>query len=123
MFGNERNVKDRKREKEYKKRGTRKYGQAKLKHSRMGRHSCVYGLLGILVLAVCIFTAFWMHGKAVGFIGGFGLLSIVLGILGVRAGIKGLREREKNYSTCKIGIVGNTVLLIFLLAIFIGGLK
>ena len=123
MFGNEKSTKDRQKERERKKRGTRKYGQAKLKHSRMGVYSCFYVLAAVLIVAACILISFLMSGKTAGFIGGLGILSIVLGILGVRAGMKGLREREKNYITCKIGIVGNMLFLVFLLMIFIGGLR
>ena len=40
MFGKRKNVEEKQREKERKKRGTRKYGQAKYRHSRMGIASC-----------------------------------------------------------------------------------
>ena len=42
MFGNEKSTKDRQKERERKKRGTRKYGQAKLKHTRMGVKNSFY---------------------------------------------------------------------------------
>ncbi len=42
------------KEKDRKKRGSRKYGQAKLKHSRMGIYSCVYAGCALAILLICI---------------------------------------------------------------------
>lgn len=121
MFGNGKSAEERMREKERKKRGTRKYGQANLKHSRMGIYACCYAGMSFVLLLGSISFAFFMHGETGGWIGGIGIISIVLTILGIRASVKGLREREKKYITCKIGIALNLVILIGLVAIFIGG--
>lgn len=112
-----------KKEKDRKKRGTRKYGQAKMKHSRMGIYSCVYAGLSFALILSCILIAFVMRGDTWGFVGGMGILSIVLAVLGVRSSIKGMREREKNYITCKAGLAGNIMILLGLITIFIGGLR
>ena len=63
MFGNEKSTKDRQKERERKKRGTRKYGQAKLKHSRMGVYSCFYVLAAVLIVAACILISFLINDK------------------------------------------------------------
>lgn len=123
MAGNERNARERQRERDRKKRGTRKYGQAKLKHSRMGVYSCFYAGITICILAAGILTAYMTAGSAAGIVGGMGILSVFLGILGLRAGIKGLREREKNYITCRVGIILNVLVLLLLILIFTGGLR
>lgn len=122
MFGKGKSAEERMREKERKKRGTRKYGQANLKHSHMGIYSCWFAVGSFSLLLVSILIAFFMQGETGGFIGGFGILSIVLAILGIRAAVKGLRERERNYITCKIGMTVSIIVLIGLLVIFIGGL-
>lgn len=121
MFGNGKSAEERMREKERKKRGTRKYGQVSLKHSHMGIHSCGYAGASLALLLFSISLAFFMHGETGGYIGGLGIVSIALTILGIRAGIKGLRERERNYITCKIGIAVNIVILLGLAVIFVGG--
>ncbi|MBU3874602.1 hypothetical protein HGO97_002095 [Faecalicatena sp. AGMB00832] len=110
-------------EKERKKRGSRKYGQAKMKHSRMGIYSCVYAGCAFAMILTCILIAFVLRGNTWGFVGGMGILSVVLAVLGIRASVKGMRERDKNYITCKAGLAGNIILLLGLLTIFIGGLK
>ena len=121
MFGKGKTTEERMREKERKKRGTRRYGQANLRHSHMGIYSCWFAVGSFSLLLVSILIAFFMHGETGGFIGGFGILSIVFAILGIRAAVKGLRERERNYITCKIGMTVSIIVLIGLLVIFIGG--
>ncbi len=109
------------REKTQKKRGSRKYGQSQLKHSRMGIYSCVYAGISFALILACILVAFVMRGSTIGIIGGIGILTVILSILGIQASIKGMREREKKYVTCKAGLAGNIVILLGLIWIFIGG--
>lgn len=117
----ERKKREKEREKERKKRGAGKYGQVKLKNARMGIYSCVYAGGTFVLIGLCIAVAFVMREKTWGIVGGIGILSIVLSILGIRAAVKGMREREKNYITCKIGLACNILILLCLLVIFLGG--
>ena len=121
MFGSKKSAQEKALEKERKKYGTRKYGQAVLKHSHMGIRSCWYAAGAFLLLAAAILTAFILRGQNVGFVGGMGVLSVVLAGLGIQASVKGRREREKNYLTCKVGVVLNVLILICLLMIFVMG--
>ncbi|HJC43910.1 MAG TPA: hypothetical protein H9756_09595 [Candidatus Mediterraneibacter gallistercoris] len=123
MFGIGKSAEERQREKERKKRGARKYGQANYKHSRKGVVSCISSIGGLVILAGCIFYAFLARGNANGIIGGLAVLSLVLSINGIRLAIGGFHERERNYLTCKIGLPAGFVSVIFFLAIFIGGLS
>jgi hypothetical protein len=110
------------RDKTQKKRGSRKYGQSQLKHSRMGIYSCVYAGIAFALILACILVAFVLRGSTFGFIGGIGILAVLLTVLGIQASIKGMREREKRYVTCKAGLAGNIIILLGLIWIFIGGL-
>jgi hypothetical protein len=123
MFGKGKNAEERQKEKERKKRGTRKYGQAKYKHSHMGVVSCGCAAAALLLLAGCILYAYLARGAAAGIVSGIAVVSLVLSIMGIRAAVKGFRERERNYLTCKIGLPGSTLVLILFLAIYIGGLS
>ena len=124
MFGKkEKNKKEKnKKEKKSNKRVTREFGQARLKHSTMGKRSCRLAVLSLGLLLISVGIAFWMRGKTVELVGGMGILAIVLAAMGIRAAIKGFRERERNYITCRIGVIGNGLLLVGLLIIFFGGL-
>lgn len=104
-------------------RSSRKYGASvRSKHSTMGKNSCWLAAVAMVLLLVSIGIAFWMRGKTVGFVGGLGILSIVFTGLGIRAAIKGFRERERNYMTCRIGLIMNILILLGLIIIFFGGL-
>ena len=122
MGTQKKDAKAKQKEKTQKKGRFRKYGQTKLKHSRMGIYSCVYAAISFVLLLICILIAFVMRGNTFGIIGGIGILSIVLAVFGIRASIKGMREREKRYITCKAGMAGNIVILLGLILIFLGGL-
>ena len=81
------------------------------------------GRAAALLLAGCILYAYLARGAAAGVVGGIAVVSMVLSIMGIRAAVKGFRERERNYLTCKIGLPGSTLVLLLFLAIFIGGLS
>lgn len=123
MFGNGKDAEKKRRDKERKKRGTRKYGQGHYKHSRMGITSCCCAGAGFVILAGCIGYAYLTRGMAAGIVGGAAVTAILLLICGIRSAVKGFKEREKNHLTCKIGLPVNAVVLIVFLAVFIGGLN
>lgn len=91
------------REKERRDRRKRKYGQAKLKHSKRGITSCILAALVLVILVSLIATAYVTEGKAAPVAGSLGLTAMVLAAYGLYLGIKGFKEREKDYLTCKIG--------------------
>lgn len=110
---------DRKRDK--KKRGNRKYGQAKLKHSKKGIISCVIaGAVAVVILSSVVITYLY-KGKAAGYIGGLGVSALFFAGAGIMQGIRGLKERDKDYLTCKVGIGLNIFFLVSLLIFFLGG--
>lgn len=113
---------DRNRERERKNRKKRKYGQAKLKHAKRGVLSCMLaGVVGVMMLAI-IARAYFSAGNASPFIGAVGLISVVVSGSGLYLGIRGFKEREKNYLTCKIGIVCCSVFILGFILIFCRGL-
>ncbi|HIY63685.1 MAG TPA: hypothetical protein H9730_09535 [Candidatus Mediterraneibacter stercoripullorum] len=122
MFGNGKNAEDRRKEKDRKKRGARKYGQARYKHSHGGVVSCWCGGAALVILAGCILYAYLMRGNTLGIVGGIMVLPCILSLAGVVASVKGLRERERNYLTCRIGLPVCAVVLLLFCAIFIGGI-
>ena len=109
------------RDKERKKRGNRRYGQAKFKHSRKGILSCVIAAIAALILIILIVISYMYRGSLDPMAGSFGLYAALLSWIGIGAGGKGFRERDKNYLTCKIGIVINVLIFLCLTTIFIRG--
>lgn len=123
MAGKGKSTKQKKSKKKHGRQETRKYGQAVLRHSHMGVRSCCLWAGAWLLFLIALLFAFLRQGEAAGFIGGFGILAVVFSVWGVWAGVKGLREREKKYITCKFGIAMNVLSLLGLLIIFVGGIS
>lgn len=109
-------------EKERKRRGNRKYGQAKLRHAKKGIYSLGMAVSVIVIFMLLVLTAFLHRGRSAPIIGSFGLFTILLSVIGIRFGIRGLRERDKNYVTCRWGIVLNGLILLSLLGMFVKGI-
>lgn len=111
----------RERDRNKRNRKNRKYGQVRRKHSRKGIWSCVMAVLVTAVLAGLIVMAFMNKGKSAAMIGSFGLFDMILACIGIVTGVKGFKERDKNYVTCKVGIVMNGLILLALILVFIRG--
>ena len=48
-------------------------------------------------------------------VGSFWVFDMILACIGIVTGVKGFKERDKNYLTCKIGIVVNGFILLALI--------
>ena len=103
---------EKERERERKRRKKRRYGQAKLKHAKRGIISCALSGAVFISLVSMLAKAYFSKGSAAPFIGALGLVSAIFSGVALYMGIRGFREREKNYLTCKIG-VGCSVFFIF----------
>lgn len=110
------------RERRRKKMLRTKYGQKPLKHAKKGVHSCVFAVSSVLLLLLMILLSFVKKGEVGSFCGIAGFVILWTSFTGVRSGIKGLNERDKNYITCKAGIVINGLILLGIVSIFVRGL-
>lgn len=110
------------REKQRKRMIKTKYGQAMMKHSRKGIISCLYSGLVCIILCFMIIMSYITKGQ-IGILAGLvGLVIVVLAFKGFSSALKGFKERDKNYITCKVGVVCNGLLLLGLIIIFFRGL-
>ncbi len=110
------------RSRERRRRQRRKYGKAKLKHSKRGIISCGISV-GVIVLCVIAFiVAYKRAGQAAMYIGGMGTVALILTGIGLYMAIRGFRERNKNYKTCVVGTVINSVFLLVMFLTFCRGL-
>ena len=99
-----------------------RYGQKPLKHAKKGVQSCV--LAGVvLFLLLVMLSASWLAKGEVGVtIGAAGLLVLFLAIHGLRSGLKGFKERDKDYITCRAGTAINAAVLAGMVLLYIRGL-
>ncbi|MDY5987148.1 DUF6142 family protein [Sporofaciens sp. SGI.106] len=111
-----------KTEREKMKRRSRKFGQAELKHSRRGVMSCLLAGLTLFFMVLVFSVSYISRGDVSILIGTVGLGCLILAFSGLNQGIQGFKERDKNYLTCKIGVVSNGLFVLGLLIIFLRGL-
>ena len=110
------------KERERRKRGKRKYGQAKLKHSKKGIISCVLSAGVLLMLVLLIVIAYFTRGTVAPIFGAFGIMTLGASVASLYMGIRGFREREKDYLTCKIGIGCSVAFILSFIIIYCRGL-
>ena len=99
-----------------------KYGQKPLKHARKGIQSCVLAGLVVVLLIVMVGTSFAAKGEIAAYMGIVGIITVVLSGMGLNLGIRGFKERDKNYITCKVGTCLCGIVLAGMAAIFLRGL-
>lgn len=110
------------REKQRKRMIRTKFGQAPMRHSRNGMKSCILAVLSFVFLFFLFVISYAMKGN-VGILAGFaGIAVFIFAGYGVNYGIKGFKERDKNYITCKVGTVCNGLILAGMCGIFVRGL-
>ena len=95
-----------------------RFGQSPRRHSRKGMKSC----MSFLLLVFMIWISFCLKGNVNILVGFAGLFTMVMAGYGIYQGVTGLRERDKNYITCKVGIAVCSALFLGMCAIFIRGL-
>ena len=87
-----------------------------------GVYSCTYAVVIAFLVIVMILFSFMNKGNVNILMGFFGLGTCAMAVIGIWLGIKGFREREKIYTTCKVGITVNAVFLVAMVALFVRGL-
>lgn len=113
--------KKRERERRKRKRNYR-YGQAELKHSRRGMMSCMLAFISAFLMVLIFSVSYISRGEVNIFVGLAGIMALVIAAAGLLRGIEGFKERNKNYVSCKAGIICNGILLFTFIATFIRGL-
>ena len=99
-----------------------KYGQTPLKHAKKGIQSCVMAVIVVAFLCSMVIYSFHSKGKVALIMGAAGIVTLIMAGKGFHLALKGFKEGDKNYITCKAGIVGNGIVLLGMTAIFLRGL-
>lgn len=93
-----------------------KFGQVRVRHARRGVSSCLLAVMAFFILCGLITSAYQSYGDAPTAVGGLAILTTIFCTFGFMNAINGFRERDKNYITCKLGILFNgTIIFIFFL--------
>lgn len=115
-------IKEDKREQERRKRRRKKLKQSQLRHAKRGVISCTLSGISLISILSLLAITYRQSGAAAAYIGGLGMIALVFAIVGVYMGVKGFKERNKAYITCKVGIGVSSFLVLTFLIIFCRGL-
>lgn len=99
-----------------------KYGQKPLKHAKKGVQSCVLAVLAVSLLVLMVSVSFAAEGEVAAYMGIVGIITTLLAGMGLNLGIRGFKERDKNYITCKVGTALCSTVLLGMAAIFLRGI-
>lgn len=99
-----------------------KFGQDRRRHSKRGVTSCLFAVTGLSALVGLFTTAYKDYGKGNGIIGAISIILLIFSMFATSVAIKGFKEREKNYITCKIGATINALLTTVLVLLYMRGL-
>jgi hypothetical protein len=115
----------RQREKEvrrYQKKRNR-YGEEEvIRQAKNGVRSFLLAAAATALLGMLVMISYRKEGNAAAIIGAMGICDWVLSGAGIFVGIIGLRERDRKYLTCRLGIGWNAVLFVGLAIIFFRGI-
>ena len=109
------------RERERQRRRTHKYGQSKQKHARRGVISCTLAFIAAFLTLLIFSVSYIRRGEVNILIGLAGVMASGVAVFGIVRGVQGLKERNKNYISCKVGIACNAVLLLSFVVTYIRG--
>lgn len=110
------------RQKERRRRKRRKYGQAKLKHAKRGILSTAASAVVLCLLIILLAVAYASRGMAASIVGGIAFVALIVACYALYLGIRGFKEREKDYLTCKIGVICSSLIILGFIIIFCRGL-
>ena len=96
---------------------------AKKKHSGQGIASTVFAGISLGIFCAAALCALIFHGKGGMYLGALGLIAIGLSAYGFVVGLKSFSEKNRDQLFCKIGAVGNGVLMVIWLALFLVGIS
>lgn len=98
-------------------------GEVRTPPSVHGRVSAQIGLITLAGLIILIGVSYLTHGGSAAIIGAFGLIVLMLSIVGVFQGVLGMGEANRSQGPSKRGLVLNIIVLLVLLMIFFNGLR
>lgn len=100
-----------------------RYSFAKRRHSAGGITSTVFAGVSLGLFCIACISSMVFHGKAGMYLGLIGLMAIGVSIYGFVIGLKSFSEKNRDQLFCKAGAVGNGILMIIWLALFLVGIS
>lgn len=100
-----------------------KYAFAQKRHSQKGITSTVFAGISLGIFCIASLCSLAFHGKGGMYLGALGLTAIGLSVYGFILGLRSFSEKNRDQLFCKIGALGNGLLMIIWLALFLIGVS
>lgn len=100
-----------------------KYAFSKKKHSTRGIISSVFAGISLGLFCIASISSLAVHGKGGMYLGAIGLAAICISVYGFVLGLKSFSEKNRELLFCKTGAVGNGILMVIWLALFLTGIS
>ena len=98
-------------------------GELRMPTAVHGHVSAQIGMIAAAAFVLLLVISYLTYGGSAAIIGAFGLIILMLSIVGMFQGVLGLGEPNKDQTSSTRGLVLNIAVLILLLFIFFGGLR
>lgn len=99
----------------------RRYMFFSVKPAKGGIVSLIFGGISVAMLIVCVCLSYVSGGQAGRIAGSLALTSFIVSGFGIYFGFRGLKEEERAYLPCKIGIILCGCICTFVAALFVIG--
>lgn len=98
-----------------------KYKFAKKEYAKKGKISACIAIASAVLFVLAVLISFGFRGQAGMYIGGLGMMAMLLSIFGFFLGLKGFSEKRCSHVLCTVGMAGNgLIMVVFLLLISLG---
>lgn len=99
-----------------------RYAFAKVKEAKKGKLSTGLAIASFLLFVAAVLLAFFLEGKLGFLTGGISLFAMLLSIYGFIMGLSSFSEEKCSHRTSIIGSIGNGIIMVGWLGIFLMGL-
>ena len=98
-----------------------KYKFAKKEYAKNGLYSAMIAAGSLVLLLLSVLLSLGFRGQGGVFIGGLGLMSMLLSIYGLILGVKGYSEKKCSHMYCAIGTFANGfICILYLIMVSLG---
>ena len=98
-----------------------KFKFAKKEYTQKGKISAALAGISLGLFVVACILSFALSGKAGIYVGGIALMAMLFSVYGFYEGLSGYSDKQGSHIFCTAGAIGNGVLMVVWLALFLIG--
>ena len=94
-----------------------KYKFAKKEYAKKGRISTWIAAASAIIFLIAVIVSYAFQGQAGVYVGGLGLMAMLLSVFGFGGGVRGFSEKKCSHIFCTVGTIANGLMTIIFLAL------